>query len=277
LQSRTKEKQRNMFWRLLLVAAEVAFITYFDYAFAGTYYSLDVLYCLPVIQAARLGAIRAMRRTDTQTSTIVGVISAVAWSVAEAAIIWPAYPMGALAINIFTRSVTFTVLGRVVARLWKEREYSRKDTLTNLANRLEFIERFEAEQLRSERSGSPYSLLFIDIDQFKMLNDNYGHHVGDEALKAISHILRSNSRSVDTVARLGGDEFVLLFPETDEYICAILLNRIKSVSEKKFKAEGWSISLSVGYVTATGREKTVDEALHEADRNMYSMKKAVKQ
>ena len=266
-----------MFWRLLLVAAEVALITYFDYAFAGTYYSLDVLYCLPVIQAARLGAIRAMRRSDTQTSTIVGVVSAVAWSVAEAAIIWPAYPVGAFATNIFTRSVTFTVLGRVVARLWKEREYSRKDTLTNLANRLEFIERFEAEQLRSERSGSPYSLLFIDIDQFKMLNDDYGHHVGDEALKAISHILTSNSRSVDTVARLGGDEFVLLFPETDEYICAILLNRIKSVSEKKFKAEGWSISLSVGYVTATGREKSVDEALHEADRNMYLMKKAVKQ
>jgi len=266
-----------MYSRLLLVIAEVALITYLDYRFAGTYYSLDVLYCLPVIQAARIGSIRAMRRTDTQTSTFIGVISAAAWSIAEAAIIWPAYPPGAFAMNVFTRSVTFTVLGRVVTKLWKEREYSRKDTLTNLANRLEFIERFETEQLRSERSGSPYSLLFIDIDQFKALNDNHGHYVGDEALKAVSTILSTNSRNVDTPARLGGDEFVLLFPDTDEYICDILANRIKSVSERKFKAEGWAISLSIGHVTALGRDRSVEEALHQADENMYLMKKGDKQ
>jgi diguanylate cyclase (GGDEF)-like protein len=267
------EIQRNTFWTLLLVALEVAIITYLDYGFAGTYYSLDVLYCLPVVQAARVGAIRAMRKTDTQTSTIIGVISAVAWSAAEAAVIWPNYPLGAVAMNIFTRSVTFTVLGRVVARLWKEREYSRKDTLTNLANRLEFIERFEIEQLRSERSGSPYSLLYIDIDQFKKLNDNHGHQVGDEALKDVAGILRGNSRNVDTVARIGGDEFVLLFPETDEYVCGILVNRIKSVSEKKFKEEGWAISLSVGHTTARGKENSVEEVMHLADENMYLNKK----
>ena len=211
--------KKNTFVGLLLVAVEVAIITYLDYGFAGTYYSLDVLYCLPVVQAARIGAIRAMRKTDSQTSTIIGVVCAVAWSAAEAAIIWPIYPLGAIAMNIFTRSVTFTVLGRVVTRLWKEREYSRKDTLTNLANRLEFTERFQAEQLRSERSGSPYSLLFIDINQFKMLNDNHGHHVGDEALKDVAGILKGNSRNVDTVARIGGDEFVMLFPETDGRSC----------------------------------------------------------
>jgi diguanylate cyclase (GGDEF)-like protein len=262
-----------MIWRLLLVTAEVALITYLDYLFTGTYYSLDVLYCLPVIQAARLGAIRKMRRSDTQTSTIVGVVSAVAWSAAEAAVVWPTYPLNALVMNIFTRSVTFTVLGRVVTKLWKEREYSRKDTLTNLANRLEFIERFKTEQLRSERSGRPYSVLYIDIDQFKMLNDSHGHHVGDEALVAVSNLLMGNSRNVDTVARIGGDEFVLLFPETDQFICAILAKRIKSASEKIFQAKGWSIALSIGHVTAIGREKSVEEALHEADENMYSMKK----
>ncbi|HEY8887570.1 MAG TPA: GGDEF domain-containing protein, partial [Gallionella sp.] len=212
---------KSTVWRFLLVVVEILLITFFDYKVAGTYFSLDVLYCLPVIQAAQIGAIRSMRRSDKQTSTIIGVLSAVAWSVAEAAIIWPGFPPVAFAMNIFTRSVTFTVLGRVVAKLWKEREYSRKDTLTDLANRLEFNERFEVEQLRSERSGSPYSLLFIDIDQFKILNDQHGHHVGDKALKAVASILKDNSRSVDTVARIGGDEFVLLFPETDEYICDI--------------------------------------------------------
>ena len=267
----------NTFGGLLLVAVEVAIITYLDYGFAGTYYSLDVLYCLPVVQAARIGAIRAMRKTDSQTSTIIGVVCAVAWSAAEAAIIWPIYPLGAIAMNIFTRSVTFTVLGRVVTRLWKEREYSRKDTLTNLANRLEFTERFQAEQLRSERSGSPYSLLFIDINQFKMLNDNHGHHVGDEALKDVAVILRGNSRNVDTVARIGGDEFVMLFPETDSQVSEIIVKRIKSVSDKRFREEGWAISLSIGHVTAIGREKSVEEVMHEADENMYLMKRSVNQ
>jgi diguanylate cyclase (GGDEF)-like protein len=264
--------QKNMFWRFLLVVAEILLITLLDYEVAGMYYSLDVLYCLPVIQAARLGAIRSLRRSDTQTSALVGVISAVAWSVAEAAVVWPHYPLGAFAMNIFTRSVTFTVLGRVVTKLWKERDYSRKDALTGLANRLEFTEKFEAEQLRSERSCSPYSLLCIDIDQFKMLNDSHGQHVGDAALKVVSGILRNNSRSVDTVARIGEDEFVLLFPETNEYICGILVTRIKLASEKKFQTEGWPISLSIGHVTVTGGARSLEEILHEADEKMHLIK-----
>jgi diguanylate cyclase (GGDEF)-like protein len=266
-------KTNSTVWRFILVVAEILLITYFDYKVAATYFSLDVLYCLPVIQAAQIGAIRSMRRSDKQTSTIIGVLAAVAWSVAEAAIIWPSFPPIAFAMNVFTRSVTFTVLGRVVAKLWKEREYSRKDTLTELANRLEFNERFQAEQLRSERSGNPYSLLFIDIDQFKKLNDQHGHHVGDKALKAVAEILTDNSRSVDTVARIGGDEFVVLFPETDEYICDVLVQRIQSASDNKFKDEGWSISLSIGHTTETGKTRSADEVLHDADKNMYAVKK----
>ena len=265
--------QKNVFWSFVLVVAEILFITFWDYKVAGAYYSLDVLYCLPIIQAARIGAIRSLRHSDTQMSALVGVISAVAWSIAEAAVVWPHYPLDAFTMNIVTRSITFTVLGRVVAKLWKERDFSRKDALTGLANRLEFAERFEAEQLRSERSSRPYSLLFIDIDQFKMLNDNHGHRVGDAALKAVSGILKDNSRSVDTVARIGGDQFVLLFPETDEYICGILVTRIQLASEKKFQTEGWSISLSIGHVTVTGIERSFDEILHEADEKMYSIKK----
>ena len=265
--------KKNTIWRSFLVVVEILFITYLDYKESGTYFSLDVLYCLPVIQAAQIGAIRAMRRSDTQMSTIIGVLVAVAWSSAEAAVIWPSFPISALVMNIFTRSITFTVLGRVVTKLWREREYSRKDTLTELANRLEFNERFEAEQFRSERSGNPYSLLYIDIDQFKQLNDQHGHDIGDKALKTVAHILRENSRSVDTAARIGGDEFVLLFTETDEYVCDILVKRIRAASEKVFKEQGWEISLSIGHTTATGKSRTTDEIMQDADANMYAIKK----
>ncbi len=267
------KKQKHLFWNILLVVAEVLFITFLDYELAETYYSLDVLYCLPVIQAARLGAIRAMRRSDTILPDLVGIFSAIVWSIAEAAITFPVFPLNAVALNIFTRSVTFTVIGRVIAKLWREREYARKDALTDLANRLELFERFETEQLRSERSGIPYSVLFIDIDQFKVLNDNHGHHVGDDALKKLADILRENSRKVDTVARLGGDEFALLFPETDEQSCEMFVSRIKLASEREFQSLDWQISLSIGHVTEVGKKRSIDEILREADEKMYAIKK----
>jgi len=267
------EKQQQLYWTLPLIVAEVSLITFLNYELAETYYSLDVLYCLPVIQAARLGAIQALRRSDATLPDLVGIFSAVVWSLAEAAVTFPAFPLDALVLNIFTRGVTFSVIGRVVAKLWREREYARKDVLTGLANRLELFERFEIEQLRSERSGSPYSVLFIDIDQFKILNDTRGHHVGDDALKKLADILRKNSRKVDTVSRIGGDEFVLLFPETNEQSCEMLVGRIKLASEREFQGRGWPISLSIGHATETGKQRSVEEILREVDEKMYSIKK----
>ncbi len=260
-----------MFWRLVLVAVEVLVITIWDYKMSGTYYSLDALYCLPIIQASHIGAIRAMRHSDTQLAALVGVITAVAWSIAEAAVVWPNYPLGALTVNIVTRSVTFTVLGRVLARLWKARAYSRKDALTGLANRLEFTEKFSTEQMRSERSNKPYSMLFIRIDQFRTLNDLQGRRITDEVVKALSGIFNGNSRNIDTVARINKDEFAMLFPETDEYICGVLALRIRSAADKMFQAEDWSITLSIVRMTVIGSDKIFDDVLEAVEEKMNSI------
>lgn len=256
----------------MLVLTEVLFITIWDYKMSGTYYSLDVLYCLPIIQASHIGAIRNLRHSDTQVAALAGVITAVAWSIAEAAVVWPAYPLGALTVNIITRSITFTVLGRVMTKLWKSRAYSHKDALTGLANRLEFSERFSAEQFRSERSSKPYSILFIQIDQFKALIDNFGPGVGDTALKSLSGIFSRNSRSVDTVARISKDEFAILFPETDEYICGVLALRINTAAQKMFTSEDWPVALFIARVTVIGLEKSFDEVLEEAEEKMNTLK-----
>ncbi|MBU1214653.1 MAG: GGDEF domain-containing protein [Gammaproteobacteria bacterium] len=258
---------------LILIAAEVLGITYLDYLVRNTFFSLDVLYCLPVIQAARLGAIHAMRRSDSQHPTFVAIAVALAWSLAEVAIIWPEFPWQALAMNLFTRSVTFTVIGRVVTKLWKEREFAFKDSLTQLANRYDFFDRFEIEQERSERSGSPYSLLYIDVDNFKALNDERGHQTGDAALQALASVLRENSRRVDIVSRFGGDEFVMVFPDTDEPTCLELVKRIQHAADTAFRRRGWPISLSVGHVTETGYRLNANDILREADMRMYTHKK----
>jgi diguanylate cyclase (GGDEF)-like protein len=263
-----------MHWRYLLVTLEILGITLLNYWMAGTYYSFEVLYCLPIIQTAHLSSIRARRRADSYIADFFGVLSAVVWSAGEAAIVWPDFPMLALAMNIFTRGVTLVVLGRVIDKLWRERAYSRKDALTDLANRLDLFERLEAEQVRSQRSGQPYSLMFIDVDQLKLLNDNQGHHAGDEALKALADVLVENSRAVDTVCRFGGDEFVLLFPETDEEGCDVLSHRITAAAAQKFREKGWPISLSIGSTTEIGKNRDADELLRAADQQMYILKKA---
>lgn len=263
----------NNFWNFIFIIAEVLLIAFVAYRESATYYSFDVFYCVPILHAARLSSIRALRRSDTQIPTIIGIFVGIVWTTGEFAAVYPDYPWSAWLLNTFARSVTFTVIGRVMAKVWREREFSRKDLLTDLANRLEFTERFAIEQSRSERSGKPYSLLFIDIDQFKLLNDEQGHHVGDEALKALSVILTNNSRAGDVVSRFGGDEFALLFPETDDASCEMLANRILEVAAAEFKNKGWPIALSVGCVTGSGLNKSIEELLQIADGKMYSMKK----
>jgi len=262
-----------MYWRFALIFTEIILITYVDYRMAGLYYSLGVLYCLPIIQTAHVSSVRALRRTDSRLPDAIGVICAIAWSAVEAIVIWPFFPYGALAMNIFTRAITFTVLGRVMVKLFREKEYSRRDALTGLANRTELTERFEIERMRSERTGEPYSILFIDIDRFKILNDTLGHNTGDEALIALAGILNENSRKVDTVSRIGGDEFVVLFTSTDEKTCLGLIARIMEASDRRFRDHGWQISISIGSVTETGTERSIEEILSEADNRMYSVKR----
>lgn len=258
--------------RFVIVVTEILLITFWNYKMSGSYYSLDVLYCLPIIQASRIDSIRAKRHSDTQLAALMGIIAAVVWSIAEAAVVWPSYPLGAFAANIFTRSVTFTVLGRVLTKLWKERGYFRKDSLTGLANRVEFDERFAAEQLRSQWANRPYSLLFVQIDQLNLPDSNRNIVASQAVLKAVAGILMDNSRCIDTVARIGENRFCVLFPETDEYICGILGMRIKSASVKKFQSENWSISLSIGHVTVTGSARSFDEISREASDKMYKTK-----
>lgn len=272
------------FARVLLIVVEVCLIVLADYAFghyfpfeSGRYISMDVLFCLPIIQTAHLTAIRSSRRYDSHIVGISGILLAFVWSSTEAAISWPDFPMFAFALNTVTRSIVFTVIGRVLIKLWREREYSRMDILTGLANRLELRERLETEQRRSARTGRPYSLLFIDLDNFKAINDSLGHQVGDEALIAFSDILKESSRKIDVAARLSGDEFVLLLPDTDETSCDTLIERIENASSAVFADNDWPVSISIGRTTHTGIAQDTDLVIGLADKAMYAAKKLKQQ
>ena len=270
-------RQWKSYLILMLIAAEVLLITYLDYSMRDTFYSLEVLYCLPVIQAARLEALSSKRRSDTANPVIAAVAVALIWSVAEVLVVWPEYPLLAFVLNLLTRSVTFTVIGRVLNKLWKERGVARKDPLTQLASRFDFFERFEIEQERSERSDSPYSLVYIDIDNFESFIAERGQQNGDGVLQAIADVLRDNSRRIDIVGRLGGGGFVLAFPDTDESTCLMLVERIQHELDKAMRKRGWPISLSLGHVTETGIRLNANQALQAAGMKLDATREAKRQ
>lgn len=258
-----------MILRSFLIVLEVLFITILNYYMASSYYSLDVLYCLPVIQTAHFKALQSQRNTDIQLLSAIAILSAVAWSLAEAAVTWPNFPVSAFLMNVITRAVTFMVIGRVISKIWKDKENSRKDAMSGLASRLEFIKLFEEKQLASQKSRKPYSLIFFNIDNFRALNDMLGHQIGDKAHQALAAILLENSRENDGSSRIGSNEFVLFLADADEQACLVLAERILNAVEKRFVQNNWDITLSYGHVTDMGDSKNLDELLRAAGENMY--------
>ena len=146
------------------------------------------------------------------------------------------------------------------------------DPLTGLRNRRHFEIVLKASEKRHAAAGSLYSLMVIDIDHFKQLNDRHGHDAGDDMLRLVADILRLRSRQSDCVARWGGEEFVLLLPETAQGLATALANDIRdAVSAARSSVDGLSVSIGVGEVapgeTAAALFKRVDAALYRAKAN----------
>jgi diguanylate cyclase (GGDEF)-like protein/PAS domain S-box-containing protein len=157
------------------------------------------------------------------------------------------------------------------------RELSHRDPLTNLYNRRYLFEVLSRETRRAQRYGCPFSLALLDLDNFRQVNNAFGHAQGDAVLKEIAALLLQNLRSCDYVFRYGGDEFLLLLPETDEAGAEEAVKRLRG------KLRAWSQTLGLGFVLdfsagivaydpKNGRPP--EELLREADQRLYAMKKA---
>ncbi len=150
---------------------------------------------------------------------------------------------------------------------------SRTDSLTGIPNRRAFEETLAAELLRCRRGGHPFSLLMVDLDDFKRLNDTYTHVIGDSVLRTVAQALVECTREVDLVARLGGEEFVILLPETDAEGALEVANKVLTVVPRKaMDAHRLHVTVSVGAATS---EELDDQStvLMRADTNLYEAKR----
>jgi diguanylate cyclase (GGDEF)-like protein len=157
-------------------------------------------------------------------------------------------------------------------RLRREQRLARVDALTGAASRRAFIEQAERELDRARRYGHPVSLAYLDIDDFKAVNDRQGHAAGDALLAGVAERLRAGCRSTDVVARLGGDEFAVLLPETTGDTAESLVARLRSQLKDDAAARGWPVGFSIGIVSYAAAPANVDEMIGRADLLMYEVK-----
>jgi diguanylate cyclase (GGDEF)-like protein/PAS domain S-box-containing protein len=146
------------------------------------------------------------------------------------------------------------------------------DTLTQVYNRIKYDEIVKREIERAKRYYHPLSLIMFDIDHFKMVNDTYGHAVGDYVLQALTQIVKLDLRETDYLVRWGGEEFVIIAPDTDIKRAEILAERVrKSAEEYKFESVG-TVTVSFG-VTQFTKEDTEDSLIKRTDDALYCAKR----
>ena len=157
------------------------------------------------------------------------------------------------------------------ARLFDQvRSMAVSDSLTGLANYRRLISVLEAELDRSRRTQRPFSVVLLDMDGLKSINDHYGHLTGSRAIVRLSKILRSHSRAIDTAARYGGDEFALVLPEAGPDIAGRVVSRIRE--RLSAEAEPPALSVSAGVAAFPEDGDTPEKLLGAADRALYGMK-----
>ena len=128
------------------------------------------------------------------------------------------------------------------------------------------------EMNQSLRYNHPISLAFVDIDNFKLVNDNQGHACGDKLLQLVSRAIRQTIRTTDIAGRIGGDEFTICYPETGEDHVRQAIEKLIEALEKMTNQYGWQVTASIGVVTCSQIYDTYDELLEKADKLMYVAK-----
>ena len=176
--------------------------------------------------------------------------------------------------------VLFGILGTIrhqkdaeVSQLIEElRLLSIIDPLTGLSNRRHFSRLFEDELARSKRRQAPLSLLFLDLDRFKQINDTLGHRVGDDVLRSTGYHLRTSCRPYDKPARWGGEEFLILLPETDECEAGVLAERLRQAfAADRESATPARVTVSIG-VAEYRQGDTLESFVDRADQALYQAK-----
>jgi diguanylate cyclase (GGDEF)-like protein len=255
---------------LSLAFSSLVIVGLLDYL-TGYEISFAVFYLVPVSIAAWY--------VDRRWARLFAFASCLTWYFAELAAGYP-YSNAAIPVwNAFVRFVFFQIVALLLpalrARLFAESRLAQTDPLTGLLNARAFLRRLEHDLALNARTSGSLTLAYVDVDNFKYVNDTYGHHEGDQLLRSIASRLEGAVRQADSVGRLGGDEFALILPTTDLNGARVIIGELaKSLASSV--DEFSSVTCSIGAVVFQDSPDSGKAAIAAADQLMYDAKRGGK-
>lgn len=255
----------------LLVAAVVGWMDYIT----GLHLLLSLLYLFPIAAVSWFCG-RIYGLISALFSTLVLLISDLMWyaPTGHATLpYWNSFVAGVVFVTIvigITKLKYDMIIIKGVAE--KEKLLARTDSLTGIANVRAFYEILNNEIEKARRYDHPVTIVYMDLDDFKKLNDSYGHLAGDELLKEIAALIRGTIRNVDIEARIGGDEFAILLPETTMENARSMIERIHTVVKEELRKKNWQVTISTGIASFEKAMPSADAMISRADGLMYAAK-----
>jgi diguanylate cyclase (GGDEF)-like protein len=254
---------------LILIYIVIVFFLWVIDTMTGPDLSFLVFYLAPIILATWFSG-----RT---TGTVIAVLCAGAWFysdvVSHSFYSHPMVPYWNVVVKFSVFLIVVQILARLKIYMVREKDLARRDELTGAPNRRSFFERAQIEIDRMHRYKHPFTLAYFDLDNFKYLNDSFGHDTGDRVLRVVASTLIRNIRSTDILARIGGDEFVLLLAETGGEQAQAVIDKLHATLQEKIRKGRWPVSFSIGVITYLRSPSSVDELVKKADTLMYAAKR----
>ncbi len=262
----TLEELDDRILLVLLVGLSIL-LGYLDYL-SGFEFSFSLFYLFPVMVAAWF--------VNQKSAVYLSFFSTIVWYTsnlfAGQTYSQPVIGYWNAAVRLGFFLITTFLLSRMKDALERQKELSRTDPITGLLNSRAFYQLAEVELQRANRYAHPYTLAYLDIDQFKQINDRFGHLTGDLILKMMAGALLKNLRQTDLIARLGGDEFAILLPEADETAARAAAHKIQRALNSEMKSHRWKVTFSMGVITYHKSTLPIDTMIKRVDALMYSVK-----
>jgi diguanylate cyclase (GGDEF)-like protein len=253
---------------IFLSVSLVMLISIIDYV-TGFQVSVSFLYLFPIMLIALVGT--------PVSATLISIFSAITlfWADLASGHIYThkAIPLW----NFITELGVFITFAfanlKIKKLLQREHEFACSDYLTDVYNSRYFYEQARLEINRSARYKQPLTLAYLDIDNFKNINDTYGHSIGDDLLRTVAESMKTMLRATDIISRMGGDEFAILMPDTSDEQAKVVVSKVQHMLLETLKKNGWPVTFSIGVVTCYVPPCSHDDLIKKADNLMYDVKK----
>jgi len=259
--------QRSKFFWTVMGFVLIAVVGLVDYL-TGYEISFSLFYLIPVSIMAWF--------TGRRYGIAASIVSAMVWLLADITA-GQSYSHPAIYVwNSLVRFSFFVIVTLLLTGLEKilkhEKELSSIDFLTGAVNARLFSELLQKEIHRSQRYKHPFTLAYIDLDNFKTINDQLGHTMGDNVLFTVVNHAKGLLRKTDTIVRLGGDEFAFLLPETEVNGATSAISKVQNSLLAEMEKKNWPVTFSIGVLTFKDPPNSSDEAIKLVDDLMYSVK-----